>query len=272
MPQSISFDRVADRYDETRFYPPEVAGQIAEALIAHGHVPEGGVLLEVGIGTGRIALPVLAQGVNVVGVDISPLMVGRLQEKYKVVQAEDTGHHWGQLTIELVDMTALPFADAAFDAAVGVHVFHLVPEWQRALDEVLRMVKPGGAFMLGQDVREDTPHHHIHHTWQELVAALGYTPRRVGAQDAAEVREELRSRGLPVEVLTVATWTIHYTPRMALDSILRREWSLTWHVPDDIFAESARQLAAWAEQQYGDQLDRPLPATCSFQLAVVRKA
>src|SRR5262245_3866481 len=168
MPQSISFDRVADRYDETRFYPPEVSGQIAEALIAHGHVPAGGSLLEVGIGTGRIALPLLARGINVTGVDISTLMVERLHEKYAAVRGEQAERAWGRLTIELVDMTALPFADASFDAAVGVHVFHLVPEWQQALDEVLRVVKSGGAFLLGQDVRDDTPHHRIHDEWLRL--------------------------------------------------------------------------------------------------------
>src|SRR5262245_52436996 len=152
MPQSISFDPVADRYDQTRFYPPEIAGQIAEALITQGRVPAGGSLLEIGIGTGRIALPLLALGVNVTGVDISPRMVERLEEKYATARAEHTELVWGRLTIELVDMTALPFADATFDAAVGVHVLHLVPEWRRALDEVLRVVKPGGTFLLGQDV------------------------------------------------------------------------------------------------------------------------
>src|SRR5262249_59811747 len=120
--------------------------------------------------------------------------------------------------------------------------------------------------------RDDTPHHRIHDEWLRLVSRLGYTPRRVGAQDAAEVREALRARGLPVEVLTASTWVIHYSPRTVLDSILRREWSLTWHVPDDMFGESARQLAAWAERQYGEQLDQPQPATCSFQLAVARRA
>ena len=270
MTQSISFDQVADRYDQTRYYPPEVSEQIAEALLTHGHVPGRGSLLEIGIGTGRIALPLLARGVNLTGVDISPRMVERLQEKYAALQAEHAERIWGDLTVELADMTALPYADAAFDAAVGVHVLHLVPEWRSALDEVLRVVKPGGAFLLGQDVREGTLHHRIHDQWQELVTALGYTPRRVGAQDTAEVREELRARGLPVEVFTAATWVVYYAPRVVLDSILVREWSLTWHVPDEIFAESAQQLAAWAEREYGDQLDEPRPATCSFQLTVAR--
>src|SRR5262249_57669170 len=98
--------------------------------------------------------------------------------------------------------------------------------------------------------RDDTPHHRIHDEWLRLVSRLGYTPRRVGAQDAAEVREALRARGLPVEVLTASTWVIHYSPRTVLDSILRREWSLTWHVPDDMFLQSAPPFPPLAAPHY----------------------
>ena len=132
------------------------------------------------------------------------------------------------------------------------------------------MVRPGGALLIGQDVREGMEHR-IQDKWQEIITALGYLPRRVGAQDSAEVRAELQARGLPVEVLTVATWTMQDAPRAALESVVLREWSKTWAVPDDLFAESARQLTDWAEQEYGDRLDVPQPGRYSFTLAVVRK-
>src|SRR5262249_40046805 len=111
MPESISFDPIADRYDQTRYYPQEVAEQIAAALTAQRRVPTGGTLLEVGIGTGRIALPLLARGINVTGVDISPRMVVRLQEKDAAARATRPQHGWGTLTVALADMTALPFAE-----------------------------------------------------------------------------------------------------------------------------------------------------------------
>src|SRR5215813_4075736 len=106
-------------------------------------------------------------------------MVERLEEKYAAARADQAELGWGRLTIELADMTALPYADAAFDAAVGVHVLHLVPEWRSALDEVLRVVKPGGAFLLGQDVRYCTFHHRIDIYSLSLLTLFYYSPTSV---------------------------------------------------------------------------------------------
>ncbi len=79
--QSVSFDRAASYYDDTRAMPPEVVdavtNAILDALVANG----AGRLLEVGIGTGRISLPLMARGLPVTGVDISPSMTARLREK-----------------------------------------------------------------------------------------------------------------------------------------------------------------------------------------------
>ncbi len=272
MPGSISFDPVADRYDQTRTYPPEIADLIAATLVDRGHVPPHGSMLEIGVGTGRVALPLLAHGISVTGVDISPLMVEQLKAKYAGLRQQQPNRDWGALTVEMADMSALPFPDASFDSTVAVHVFHLVPEWKRALDEALRVVKPGGALLIGQDGHNGTARQQIHDEWEEIVLDLGYQPRRVGAQDSREVRAELKSRGLPVDYSTIASWTVSEPPRIALKSIVEREMSKTWRVPDDLFAESVRRLTAWADAEYGDRLDLPQPGTHSFTLAVVRKA
>src|SRR5215831_38802 len=132
MSESVSFDPIADRYDATRGYPPEVEQQIAEGLVRTGGLQEGATLLEIGIGTGRIALPVLAMGRNVTGVDISTGMVERLRAKYDALRQEQPERIWGALHVEMADMSALPFASETFDAAVAVHVLHLVPQWLRA--------------------------------------------------------------------------------------------------------------------------------------------
>ena len=64
----IRFDAIASNYDSVRGHPPEVAEQIGRAIAAvagtHARV------LELGVGTGRIALPVATAGCRVVGIDI----------------------------------------------------------------------------------------------------------------------------------------------------------------------------------------------------------
>jgi SAM-dependent methyltransferase len=271
MPASISFDPVADRYDATRKYPAPVAAQIAAGLLREGRVAQGGSLLELGIGTGRIALPLLASGVNVTGVDIAPLMVERLRAKYDEQRERLRELPWGTLRVEIADMTALPFAAGSFDAVVGVHILHLVPDWRTALDEAMRVLRPGSAFLLGQDVRGDAARNDIHDRWDAIVRELGYLPDPVGAASFSLVVEDLRRRVPDVQVRTLAEWEERHTPRSALEDISERLWSRTWLVPAPIFDESVRRLTAWAAQAYGEALDTPHQARYAFKVAIARQ-
>src|SRR5262249_28486162 len=160
------------------------------------------------------ALPLLARGLHLTGVDIAPLMLERLQAKYEEMRQARPDATWGALDTRVADMTALPFPAAAFDAAVAVHVLHLVPECERALDAVLRVVRPGGHFLLGQDISSaDAINHQIQDKWAQIVRELGGSPERVGARGTTEVIEALRVRGLVPEETTLASWTTMGTPR-----------------------------------------------------------
>ncbi len=54
-----------------------------------------------------------------------------------------------RVTVEKGDITALPFSDGAFDSAVSAHVMdHLGPNKERGLGEIVRVLKPGGRFLL----------------------------------------------------------------------------------------------------------------------------
>ncbi len=271
MPQSVSFDPIADRYDDTRGHPADVTTNIARELMRLGALQPGADMLEPGIGTGRIALPLLAAGVNVTGVDISPRMLERLRAKYASLRAAEPERAWGRLTVEQADVTTLPFDTGRFDAAVMVHVLHLIPDWRRALDEILRVLKPGGVLLLGQDTRAgDDEQIEIQDQWQALIGRLGFQPTRAGAASYASIVDEIRQRGLRADEFVVATWETQRTPREILRYITEREWSLTWGVPDKLFAASADELNAWAEQRFKGALDKPLRLPSMFKVTRVQ--
>ncbi|GAA1525900.1 class I SAM-dependent methyltransferase [Dactylosporangium maewongense] len=73
-------ERVAARYDESsrEMADPAVVKPAVDTLV---ELADGGPALELGIGTGRIALPLAARGVPVHGIDMSRAMVARLREK-----------------------------------------------------------------------------------------------------------------------------------------------------------------------------------------------
>src|SRR5689334_10230034 len=77
-----SFDRVAHCYDETRGVPADVAREVGARLASiMREVDDAPRALECGIGTGRIAVPLAAEGVRVAGIDISSKMLAVLREK-----------------------------------------------------------------------------------------------------------------------------------------------------------------------------------------------
>jgi SAM-dependent methyltransferase len=80
MPEDYFGERVAERYDEwdAASFEPAVVGPVVEFLAdAAGR----GAALELGIGTGRIALPLAQRGVRVHGIDLSAAMVAKLRAK-----------------------------------------------------------------------------------------------------------------------------------------------------------------------------------------------
>ena len=80
MPEDYFGERVAARYDErlTELFDPAVVGPVVDFL---AELAGGGAALELGIGTGRIALPLAERGVRVHGIDLSEAMVARLRAK-----------------------------------------------------------------------------------------------------------------------------------------------------------------------------------------------
>src|SRR6266540_2163748 len=110
MAERISFDRVADVYDETRGLPPTLLAKTVSLLAAE---LEGKRVLEIGVGTGRYAVPLQKSGVRVIGVDIAPKMVAVGLEK-------------GLRDVVFADGARLPFRAGAFDAVTSNHLLHLV--------------------------------------------------------------------------------------------------------------------------------------------------
>jgi SAM-dependent methyltransferase len=239
--KSVSFDRAANTYDGTRGFPPGVGDTVAEAAIELG---ASGQVLEVGIGTGRIARPLLARGVRVTGVDLSPKMMGQLLDNLSP----------GSLRPDLIigDAAALPVASSTFEAVLSVHVFHLIADWRAALTETRRVLKPGGVFLTGWDWRpDDTPGAMILQQWRAITKVHGFDTRHPGSHDFADVKNFLFEMGATMEERAVGTWTTTRTLAQHLETIEHRTWSSTWNVPDDFFPRCLAELRDWATSKFG---------------------
>jgi phosphatidylethanolamine/phosphatidyl-N-methylethanolamine N-methyltransferase len=101
----------------------------------------GGRILEVGVGTG-ISLPYYSAKSRVVGIDISEPML-RVARRRVV---DERLEHVEQL--EVMDAENLDFPDSSFDVVVAQYVVNTVPHPEIALDEFLRVLRPGGELVI----------------------------------------------------------------------------------------------------------------------------
>src|SRR6202142_203067 len=113
---SLSFDQAASYYDQTRDLPEPLASGGMQLILdqLQGSAGARARLLEVGTGTGRIGVPLLQRGANLFGCDLSAKMMARQLTK------------WPSARLAQADATALPYASAAFDGILTIHVLHLI--------------------------------------------------------------------------------------------------------------------------------------------------
>src|SRR5438270_2060518 len=170
---SISFDRAADFYDETRGYPADVQERIGKALLDPPGATRESRILEMGVGTGRIALPIIRAGYRYTGVDISPRMLDRLRAALPTIAGAEQ-----RVTLVEGDITALPFADRSFDVVLTVHVYHLVSDRARAIAEGVRVLARPGVMLNGRDDTGDGRDHGADAacgaTWRDALDSLGW--------------------------------------------------------------------------------------------------
>ncbi len=277
---SLSFDQVAHAYDATRGYPDAVALQIAHAIERVANATAKTRFLEVGVGTGRIAFPLASLGHRYTGVDISEKMVGQLQEKLRTAHWQEQSQSWGSvpdedtkhtsvvrryansdqaasLRLVMSDITKLPFYNASFDTAIAVHIFHLVDGWQRAVQEVLRVLRPGGALLHCWDEHGKLDIQDISEEWQRILISLGGKTRRPGASSVHFVTEWLTDHGLQTQKIQAVSWERSVTPREIVENTTSRLWSNTWSIPDSIFVPATQRLTAWANEHYSSDMDTP---------------
>lgn len=241
------FSRVAFTYDRTRYHPPEVSGRIATALTAPVEkFFRDPLFLEIGAGTGRISVPIIARGYRYIALDDNPAMLEVLRQKVAGVARK--------ARLVEADARELPFERSSLHAVIAVHFWHLLDNWQQALKESLRVLRPGGFLFEGWDQSdEESEDWRIQQKWKEILAGMGYRLRR-GRHQArlAEVEKELVRYGLEPKTKTVADWIELRSPRTSLEMLLERIYSFTWDVPEEFFRPSVAELAQWVAATYPD--------------------
>lgn len=219
------FGRVADIYDTTRALPDEEMRLLLDAV--SGVIPGSGPVVDVGVGTGRFAKPMQDRGFEVVGIDVSREMVAKAVEK-------------GVTGLVFADIRKIPFRSAAFEAALLVHVLHLVDDWVAVVRESARVSREMVVSVI--EVGKKGGRRQLRDEYRAMRASEGFPMDHLGKGE-----QELLDMVPPDRLISVVE-----TERVgkAEDEILhlaRRGQSITWDVPEDIH----QKIIAHLTEKYG---------------------
>lgn len=216
-PRSVSFDRIADRYDDTR--GGEARGARTAAVLRPWLLD--GPVLEVGVGTGLVAAAVAAERPGVLGVDLSLPMIRRAQPRLA-----------GRVAAG--DALRLPVRTAAVRTAYLVHVLHLVASIEPALAELRRVLAPAGRLLVvcsGTPAAVTDVDVLVHDLYRRLRGPRPDDPDRIIdlAQRAGFALEH--RRGLATEG--------SMSPAAYASTVEERVWAWTWDVDEQTWADVA---------------------------------
>lgn len=225
MPERLSFDRVASIYDETRSLSPRVMSHVLGLLVDE---LLGKKVLEIGVGTGRYAVPLQKSGIDVVGVDISQKMV-------------DQGLSKGMRSVILADGVRLPFVARSFDLTMTNHVLHLLPDWRDMLVEIARVTRDS-YFSVVERAEEKSS---LQKEYHDLARQAGFEWEHPGLHER-DLPELLK----PDVVMPVGPFNEVLAAEPLLDELDGRSFSAQWNVPEAIHRQAIATLRArWAGRE-----------------------
>jgi SAM-dependent methyltransferase len=232
-------ERVAERYDASAsdMFEPAVVDPVVDFL---AELAGRGAALELGIGTGRIALPLAQRGVRVHGIDLSAAMVARLRAK---PGAEDIGVTLGDFATTTVEET-FSLAYLVFNTIMNLTT---QDEQIACFQNVAAHLEPGGCFVIevGVPGLQRLPP-------GETVRAFNVSATRLGFDEYDVVSQGLISHHYSVAdgKLEVFSVPFRYVWPSELDLMarlagmtLRERWS-SWQ-REPFTSESTRHVSVW---------------------------
>lgn len=256
MPEtSVIFDRAAEFYDETRGFPAGEDERVGAFIAQSAGLSADATVLEIGIGTGRIALPLAKHIGRLVGVDLSMLMMERLREK----QTES----YAEVHLEVVqgDVMALPLAQHRFDAALIVHILHLVPQPERAVNELARVLRPNGKALQCWNSRDESYFEPIWKAWDEAT----HNRQQDGWQSSKSILSEVGWTLIGDE--HVHPFEMWMSPNEMADRYRRRVWSSMWNMPDELWQQGMEAVDDALRSHY-PKPEQKHEIPCRFHLRV----
>lgn len=238
-------DGFADVYDDWYADVSDVDATVARMVALSG---AGGRVLELGVGTGRLAVPMAVAGLDVVGIDSSAAMLARLSER-------DPEHLVESVCGDMID--DLP--TRAFDTVLVAYntIFNVLDEagQRRLFERVAERLSPGGAFVVEAFVPGD-----------DIVSE--------------ESTSAVRVRSMAVDHVVLSVSVHHPEDQFAEGQFVEfthdggvrlRPWSIRWATVEQLDAMAAA-AGLRLDQRFADMAGAPFTEHSAQHVSVYRSA
>ena len=155
------YDRLAPVYDAVDWFTGNTTHRLRRRALPY-LPPTGSRVLEIGFGSGRLHLE-LAEDYQMAGVDRAPGMVR--------LTARRLARRGLASTLQVASADALPWPDATFDAVLSTFAFSAFPDANKAMDEMARVLKPGGRAIIvdaGKALNGNRMAHFLASLWEVM--------------------------------------------------------------------------------------------------------
>ncbi len=136
--ETAFWNKLADKYAQRPI--ADEASYEKKLEITRKHLRPGMEVLEIGCGTGSTAIAHAPYVGHIRATDLSTRMVEIARDKAKAAAIDN-------VSFDASSVEGLDVPDASLDAVMAHNILHLLENWERAIAEIHRMLKPGGVFV-----------------------------------------------------------------------------------------------------------------------------
>lgn len=153
-----------------------------------GEVAQGKDVLELATGPGMIARHIATSAASVIATDFAPKMI---ETARKAKNSEN-------LSFEVADATSLRFEDKSFDVVVIANALHIIPNPEKALAEIRRVLKDDGVLIAPNFIFREGGKRNL---WQKFLSLVGVRFAHEWTEN--EYRSFLKANGWTIEMSIV---------------------------------------------------------------------